>query len=300
MGDVALPHAVIAGNRLHYIDKGNGPALLLVHGLGATHADWQNQIDFYARLFRVIAPDLRGHGASEGERPYSIDRLAMDLSQLMDELKLGPFFLIGHSMGGAVAMQLTLFKPERVKKLILADTLPSFIPNSFKKRLMLWSRILIMKLFGPAALTKRMARQLFPKPEQEALRALVILHNSHTPKEVYLDLIRSLSRWSVADRLNWLSVPTFVVAGEHDYFPPQEAQAFAESLPDGRCRIFDGASHHLPLEKPEDFNRITMEFLMPGSHISSSKGDAALNWLRIDTAAQKTIDVQSLLKKPSR
>lgn len=294
----SLPYADLNGARLRYLDKGNGPPLLLILGLGATHADWQKQIDFFARVFRVIAPDLRGHGDSEGEGPFNVDRLATDLSLLMDILKVGPFFVMGHSMGGAVAMQLALFKPERVRKLVLADTLPSFIPNSFRKRWMGWSRFFIMRFMGPEALAKRTAKKLFPKPNQESLRELVIMQNNRTPKPVYLALLRSLSRWSVVDRLTWLVMPTFVIAGENDYFPPAEAQIFADSLPDGRCRIIEGARHHLPLEKPDDFNRITMDFLMPGSHIASTKGDASLNWLRIDTATQKKIDVQALLKKP--
>lgn len=294
----ALPYVDLNGVRLRYLDKGNGPPLMLIHGLGATHADFQKQIDFFARVFRVIAPDLRGHGDSEGGGPFTVDRLATDCAQLLDELKVGSFFLVGHSMGGAVAMQLALFKPERVKKLVLADTLPSFRPKTFKKRLLLWSRLLVMKLLGPEALARRTARQMFPKPEHEPLRELLIRRNNRTPKEAYLALLMALSRWSVSDRLTWLQMPTFVVAGENDYFPAEEAQAFAEKLPDGRCRIIEGARHHLPLEKPDDFNRITMEFLMPGSHIAASKGEAGLNWLRIDTAAQKKIDVEALLRKP--
>ena len=298
MDAAALPYADLNSARLRYLDKGSGPTLLLIHGLGATHADWQKQIDFFARVFRVIAPDLRGHGDSEGEGPFNVDRLATDLSLLMDILKVGSFFVIGHSMGGAVAMQLALFKPERVKKLVLADTLPSFVPNTFRKRMLLWTRLFIMRFMGPEALAKRTAIQMFPKKDQESLRELLILQNNRTPTPVYLALLRALSKWTVVDRLSWLNMPTFVVAGEIDYFPPEEAQSFADSLPDGRCRIIQGARHHLPLEKPEDFNRITMDFLMPGSHIAATKGDAGLNWLRIDTAAQKKIDVQALLKKP--
>ena len=297
MDTVALPYVDIGGARLRYLDKGHGPALLLIHGLGATHADWQKQIDFFARVFRVIAPDLRGHGDSEGEGPFNVDRFATDLSQLLDELKIGSFFVIGHSMGGAIAMQLTLFKPERVQKMVLANTLPSFVPNNFSKRLLLWSRLLIMRFLGPEALAKRTAKQLFPKPEQEPLRELTMLRNNRTPKPVYVALLKVLAKWSVVDRLSWMTLPVFVVAGEHDYFSPDEAQMFADSLPNGHCRIFEDARHHLPLEKAEDFNRITMDFLMPGSHIATNKGDAALNWLRIDPAVNKKIDVDSLLKK---
>lgn len=286
------------GARLRYLDKGSGPILLLIHGLGASHTDWQKQIDFFARVFRVIVPDLRGHGDSDAEGPFNVERFALDCSCLLDELKVGSFFLVGHSMGGAVAMQLALFKPDRVTKLVLADTLPSFKADTSRKQLLLWTRLLIMHLLGAKALARRTAQQMFPKPEQAELRELIIQRSPHTSKATYLALLKSLARWSVADRLNWLVMPVFVVAGEHDYFPPEEAQSFADRLPDGHCRIIEGAHHHLPLEMPEDFNRITLQFLMPGSQIATSKADAGLNWLRMDPAAQKRIDLEALLKKP--
>jgi len=294
----SIPYADVNGARIRYIDKGSGPPLLLIHGLGAHHDDWQKQISFFARVFRVIAPDLRGHGDSEGGAPFHIDQFTSDVSQLLDTLKIGALFVVGHSMGGCVAMQLGLSKADRVKKLVLADTLPSFVPDSFQKRLMYWSRVWLMRVRGPDALAERMAKAMFPLPEQEPLRELVMLRQRRTPKAVYLALLKSLSRWSVADRLAWLTMPVLVVAGEHDYFPPDEAQGFADRLPDGRCRIIEGGHHHLPLEKPEEFNRMVMDFLMPGSHIAASKGDTSLNWLRVDTAAQKKIDVQALLRRP--
>lgn len=296
MNAVSLSYADVNGVRIRYLDKGNGPLLLLIHGLGATHADWQKQIDFFARVFRVIAPDLRGHGDSQGQGPFNIDRLATDLSLLLDHLQIGPLFVMGHSMGGAVAMQLALFKPERVKKLVLADTLPSFVPNTWHKHLLLWTRRIALRLYGTEVMARRMAQQQFPKPEQESLREMMVVHSLLTTKSVYLALLKALSKWTVADRLNWFVMPVFVVAGDNDYFPPEEAQLFADSLPDGRCRIVEGANHYLPLDKPEDFNRITMEFLMPGSAIAAGKGEAALNWLRIDTAAQQKIDLQTLIK----
>lgn len=293
-----LPFVELNGARLHYLDKGSGPTLLLIHGLGASHTDWQKQIDFFARVFRVIAPDLRGHGESAAVGPFNVERFALDCSYLLDELKIGTFFLVGHSMGGAVAMQLALFKPDRITKLVLADTLPSFKTDTSRRQLLLWTRLLIMYLLGPEALTRRSAWQMFPKPEQGALRELIIQRSPCTSKSTYLALLKSLSKWSVADRLNWLVMPVFVAAGEHDYFPSEEAQSFADRLPDGHCRIIEGAHHHLPLEIPEDFNRITLQFLMPGSHIGAYKGDAGLNWLRMDPAAQKRIDLEALLKRP--
>lgn len=294
----ALAVFELNGAHLRYLDKGSGPVLLLIHGLGASHTDWQKQVDFFARVFRVIAPDLRGHGESDAKGPFSVVRFALDCSYLLDELKVGSFFLVGHSMGGAVAMQLALFKPDRVTKLVLADTLPSFMVDTLRKRLLLWTRRLTMHLLGPKVLAQRAAQRMFPKPEQSALREIITQRTPLISKATYLALLRSLAKWSVADRLNWLVMPVFVVAGEHDYFPPEEAQAFADRLPDAHCRIIEGAHHHLPLEMPEDFNRITLQFLMPGSQMATAKGDTGLNWLRMDPAAQKRIDLEALLKKP--
>lgn len=292
-----LPYADVNGVRIRYVEKGSGPPLVLLHGLGATHDDWQKQIDFFARVFRVVAPDFRGHGGSEGGGPFTVEQITSDVSQLLDALKIGSLFVVGHSMGGAVAMQLALYKPDRVKKLVLSNTLPSFVPDTFEKRLMLWTRAIMMRFLGPEALAKRMALKMFPHPEQEPLRELLVERQRRTPKAVYLALLRTLSRWSVADRLSWFTMPAFVLAGEQDYFPPDAAQNFADRLPNGICRIVEGGTHHLPLGKPEEFNRLVMDFLMPGSHIAATKGDASLNWLRIDTAAQKKIDLGSLMRR---
>ena len=298
MDSASLPYCDVNEARLRYVERGNGPPLLLVHGLGATHEDWERQIDFFARVFRVIAPDLRGHGATECDGPYTVDRMAADLSQLMEQLKVGPFFVIGHSMGGAVAMQLALFKPERVQKLLLANTLPSFRPDSWRKQTLLFVRTSVMRWKGPAALAAKLAQQAFPEPDQAELRRAVAERHGRMRKSTYLALLAQLSRWSVADKLSWLTIPVLVMASEFDHFDTAEAIAFAETLPDGQCRIVEGAHHQLPLERPDDFNRLAMQFLMPG-HDVGHRGDGRLNWLRMDPSAQKKIDVQALLKTQS-
>lgn len=289
--------ALVNGARIAYIERGQGPALLFVHGLGASKADFDKQVDYFSRIFRVIAPDLRGHGSSDAIAPYSIERFATDMLALMEQLSPGNFAVVGHSMGGAVAMQMALYKPERIYKLVLADTLPSFVPNSFQKRAMVWGRILMMHLFGPKALSKRVAANMFPNKDQEPLRKLVAERNGNTRKSVYLSLIGTLTKWSVSDKLLWMTMPTLVLAGEHDYFQPSEAEVFAENLPNGKCRIFSASHHHLPLERPDEFNRNVMEFLIPGASVSTLRGDGNLDWLKVDTLAVPKIDVKALMPK---
>ncbi len=289
--------AMVNGARIAYIELGQGPALLFVHGLGATKADFDKQVDYFSRIFRVIAVDLRGHGASDAMGPYSIERFATDCLGLMEQLTPNNFALVGHSMGGAVAMQMALYKPEKIYKLVLADTLPSFVPDNFQKWLMVWSRILMMQLFGPKMLSRQVAARMFPNKDQKPLRDLVAERNGNTRKTVYLSMLGSITRWSVTDKLLWLRMPTLVLAGEHDYFQPSEAEVFAENLPDGRCRIFTSAHHHLPLERPDEFNRNVMEFLVPGASASTLRGDGNLDWLKVDTLAVPKIDVKALMPK---
>ena len=290
-------YLVVNGARLAYIEQGTGPALLMIHGLGATKADFDRQVDYFARIFRVIAVDLRGHGESDAQPPYSIERFATDCLGLMEQLCNGNFFLIGHSMGGAVAQQMALYKPERVSRLVLADTLPSFIPNTFNKKLLVIYRQVMMHVLGPKALSKRVAARMFPNKDQQALRDLVAARNGGTRKSVYLAMLGSITKWQVADKAVYFRMPTLVLAGEHDYFNPLEAQVFAESLPDARYRIFDAAHHHLPLERPDEFNRTVMEFLVPGASASTLRGDGTLDWLKVDTLANRQIDVKALLPK---
>ena len=291
-------YALINGARLYYADQGQGPPLLLVHGLGASHADWEKQIAHFSRIFRVIAPDLRGHGESDALGPYSVERFATDLLQLVDQLGLGGFALVGHSMGGAVAMQMAMLKSDRVVKLVLSNTLPSFRPQTFAQKRQLWLRLWIARLFGNARLSRITAKRMFPQPDQVEVREAVAARNARANRQVYLETLRALSGWSIQDKLQWLRMPTLVLASEHDYFPAEQAQSFAEALPDGRYRLFEGAHHGLPMELADDFSRVVMEFLTPGSGQSSAKGETGLNWLRVDTQAMPKIDVRDLLRKP--
>ncbi|MDP3859648.1 MAG: alpha/beta hydrolase [Stagnimonas sp.] len=290
-------YALVNGARLRYVDQGQGPPLLLIHGLGASHADWDQQIAALSRIFRVIAPDLRGHGDSDAQGPYSVERFATDLFQLVEQLGLGAHALIGHSMGGAVAMQMAILRPERIVKLVLCNTLPSFRPRTLAQKQQLWLRLWVARLLGNARLSRITAKRMFPNPDQQVLREAVAERNGRTDSAVYLESLRALSRWSVQDKLQWLRMPSLVLASEHDYFPASEAQTFAEALPDGRYRMFEGAHHGLPMERPDEFNRTVLDFLMPGAGTAGGKGETALNWLRVDTQAVPKIDVKDLLKK---
>lgn len=251
----------VNGLRLYFHSAGQGEPLLLLHGLGSSSRDWENQIPEFAKHYRVIAPDFRGFGGSARAGDYSVEHFAADVWGLLARLGISRFHLLGYSMGGAVALQMALDRPERVRKLVLSNCLPSFRPDTWGKRLLLWSRLLLMSLFGPRRLSQSVAQKLFPHPDQAALRAKVARRNARNDKGVYLQTIRALVRWSVRERLGELKHPVLLLAAQHDYFSRPDLDDFVTALPDARLTVFPGTRHGLPLEAPRDYNRAVLEFL---------------------------------------
>lgn len=256
-----MPYAELPGARLYYEEAGAGPPLVLLHGIGASRTDWEYNVPAFARQYRVITPDLRGFGQSERSGNYSVGTFAGDIWALLDQLQVGRFNLIGHSMGGAVALQMAVDRPERIERLVAADTLPSFQTNTFGKRILFAYRYLMMGVLGPQRLSSAVAAKLFPGPHQQALRDRATAGGMANDRTVYLETLRQLLGWSVLEQLGRLTMPVLVLAAEHDYFPVQDAEAFTRALRNARLEIFAGMHHALPLETPEAFNVAVLRFL---------------------------------------
>ncbi|MDB5987923.1 MAG: alpha/beta fold hydrolase [Nevskia sp.] len=258
-----MAYAEVNGVDLYYDDIGSGVAVVMLHGLGASHEDWESQRTPFSRAFRVIAPDLRGFGASGRVGEYTIAQFADDVWALLEQLKVKRFHLIGHSMGGAVALQMAIDRPERIRRLVLADTLPSFETNTLGKRMLFAYRYAMMGVFGPQRLTKAVARKLFPGSDREQvrLRERAVRRGNVNDRTVYLETIRNLLGWKISDQLQLLTMPSLVIAAEYDYFPVSDAEAFAAALPNAALKVFAGAHHAVPLEIPQAFNTVVIDFL---------------------------------------
>ncbi|MES0874204.1 alpha/beta fold hydrolase [Sinimarinibacterium thermocellulolyticum] len=247
---------------LHYAEAGCGSPLLLLHGLGGSHFDWEHQIPFFARRYRVLAPDLRGFGASpRGRRGLGVPEHASDVAAFLDALGVARCRLIGHSMGGAVAQQFTLDHPDRVERLVIANSAPSFRPRSLRHHIEFFYRFAVMGLLGPERLARIGAQRSFPAPEQAAQRARAIARGARNSRRNYLAALRALAAWSVIERLGELRLPVLVAASEHDYFGHDQTVMFAHALPRARLHVFKGAHHGLPSEQPQAFNAVVERFL---------------------------------------
>lgn len=256
-----MPHAEVDGIQLYYEEAGSGTPLVLLHGLGASIEDWEYQIPEFSRLYRVIAMDLRGfYRSPRGTGPLSIARFATDVWDLLRQLRVDRFHLIGHSMGGAIALQLAINHPGAVMKMVIANSVPSFQPQTIKQHFEVLYRRIMMRLLGPVRLAQVGAQRMYPGEHQQLLREKSIERGSRNGAS-YLESLNALTHWSVLNRLPELRMPVLVIAAEFDYFSREDMLQFAHALPKGRFHLFPGTHHGLPLEAPDRFNPAVLKFL---------------------------------------
>ncbi len=256
-----MPTISIDGCRCHYTEAGSGPALLLIHGLGASQADWFTQVPALSAQFRCIAPDLVGHGGSDPNGEYGIFAQARRLLRLLDVMGVDQCNVLGHSMGGAVAQSMALLAPERVRALVICNSTAGFRPVTPKKMLEAVARIGLVGVLGVQPLASLIAFRLFPHDDQQDLRKTMRDHFAQGSRPVYLRSLMALGRWSIWGRLPRIQARTLIVAAEHDYFPLHETQRMVAGIPGARLKVFDGSRHGTPMDRADAFNALVIDFL---------------------------------------
>ena len=253
---------------IHYIENnpsGQRPVILL-HGLGANGSSWQLQVPALVDVgFRVIAPDARGFGQSTyPDGKTSIHEMAEDMVTLLGSLQIGQTDVVGISMGGTIALQLALDHPELVRKLVLVNTFAHLRPDSLSGWFYFALRLGLIQILGLRAQAQVVSKRLFPKPEQEELRQLLIIQIMQADPQGYRAAMRALWSFNVTDRLGSLNIPTLVITGDADTTVPLRVQRrLAESIPNARQVLIPQAGHAVTVEKPTEFNRALMLFLYP-------------------------------------
>lgn len=269
--------ASVNGHRIAYLDEGQGPPLILLHGYGGSMWQWEYQQPLTAQ-FRVITPDLIGSGLSDKpDIDYRPEELIESVRGLMDELGLQTATLIGNSMGGGVAIGMALTHPERVHRLVLIDGLPDHVRERLVSPLMQRA----INTHVPAWLA-RFGASLFGSRTMEAvLNEVVYDHSLLTPLVLdrsnrnrqradmigpLLSLRDNLPLWEqqYAPRLTEIPQSTLILWGEHDrLFPPQVGRDLHAIVPQSRLIIIPEAGHIPQWEQPQAVNRHIREFLQP-------------------------------------
>ncbi len=253
------------GLRMAYLDPNpeGAPAVLLLHGLGATGASWEMQFPALIQAgMRPVAPDLRGFGQSSYPGSWTMEEVVRDLTALLDHLGLDRVHVVGISMGGAVALAFGYMHPERTRSLVLVNTFARLRPRRLRYYPYFLLRFLLVHLMGLDAQARLVAKRLFPRPEQEELRQALLAQIAQAHPRAYRAAMRALVRFDFRSRLSEIPLPALVVTGGQDTtVPPQLQEELAKGLPHARQVVFPEAGHGLIVEDPEGFNRVLVAFL---------------------------------------
>jgi len=261
--------ALVHGRAVAYLQAGSGPVLLLVHGMAGSCENWRAVVEPLARAHTVIAPDLPGHGSSEpGGGDYSLGSLASGLRDLLLALGHDRATVVGHSLGGGIAMQFTYQFPELVERLVLVSSggLGPDVSFVLRAAALPGADLFIAATAGVGAQVGSVlgrglgALGLRPSADvAEVARGYASLAESER-RAAFLATLRSVvgtggQRIAAGDRLYLAeALPIQIVWGSRDpIIPASHGEAAHETLPGSRLEIFEGVGHLPQVEEPARF-----------------------------------------------
>jgi 3-oxoadipate enol-lactonase len=246
---------------IHYLARGRGEPLLLIHGLGCSGADWAFQVAALEHRFRVIVPDLPGSGHSAPPRSeYTIAGFAGALWKLMDHLGIAKTNIVGFSLGGAVALEMATSRPACVPRLGLINSLATYQPRDLRKWLETYVAATLVRMIGMPRAAVLMAGRLFPEPWQRAMREHAARALGSVPANSYLGTGLALARWAILDRLDKLQSRVLLIAAENDFTPLAEKQELAKKL-NAELVVVRGSRHGTPFDSVRVTNDSLLAFL---------------------------------------
>ena len=265
------------GRRISYLTAGEGPVLLLIHGIASDSRAWRAVLPLLARRARIIAPDLPGHGASaKAPGDYSLGSLASSLRDLLVKLGHERATLVGHSLGGGVAMQFAYMFAERTERLVLVSSggLGRSLNPLLRAAALPGSELVIAATIGPitalgrvgVAAVQRLGLRFTPDLG-EVGRGFATLAD-RDGRAAFLDTLRSVVNFSgqrvdASDRLYLAAeMPTLLLWGERDpIIPIGHGHRAQERMPGSRLVTFADSGHFPQIDDPHRFAAAVLEFL---------------------------------------
>ncbi|HSP97972.1 MAG TPA: alpha/beta hydrolase [Candidatus Dormibacteraeota bacterium] len=267
------------GHRVSYRAAGSGPLLVLIHGIAGSAATWEEVVPGLAEHFTVVAPDLLGHGHSAKPRTdYSLGAYASAIRDLLGALGYERGTILGHSLGGGVAMQFAYQFPERCERLVLVSSgglgaelhlllRAAALPGAEWVLPLLCSRGLRDAVDGVASFLGRVAGLRAGPDLDEIWRSFVSLSNPDA-RQAFVHTVRTVidihgQRVSATDRLYLAAaVPTMIVWGEHDpLIPVAHAHSAHQTIQGSRLEIFQRAGHFPYRDNPQRFMNVLIDFI---------------------------------------
>ncbi len=243
---------------LYYEVYGEGEPIIFSHGWMDDCSVWKSQIEFFAKKYKVIVYDHRGHGKSDKpEKDYSIQTLSNDLYSLIQKLNFEKITIIGHSMGGMTTMVFALDHPDKVSKLVLVGTTAKM---SFSMRAQIW---IMMNIFPYRSFAQGAIDTKYYEPSEQVIKEAMD-RALRTPKyaayECYLEFTKN---YDIRDRVSKIKVPTLIIVGDKDKVAPVEmSQYLNREIEGSKLHIMPNSKHMPMIDKVKELNEITDKFIM--------------------------------------
>jgi len=269
---------MLNGHEFSYLDSGEGPAVLFIHGLAGSHRNWARLVDRLNHDHRVLVPDLFGHGVSAKPMgDYSPGAHAATLRDLLDLLGIDRVTLVGHSFGGGIAMQFCYLFPERVDRLVLVasgglgrDVSPLLRTATLPGAEWVLPLLASGWVRGHVEALARRVGQMGWRPTPDVRQAwygFTSLSDADT-RRAFLAMTRSVidlggQTVTVLRHLPMtVEMPTLVVWGTRDRMvPTRHATTAQQAIPGSRVELFEGAGHFPHLDEPDRFADLLDDFI---------------------------------------
>ncbi|KWW21128.1 hypothetical protein AS888_16090 [Peribacillus simplex] len=250
---------------IHYLESGDGKALVILHGLGNNSQSWKQQLSQLKEDFRVIAWDAPGYGESSDpeEEFQDFSQFADVLKEFLESLGLPSVYLLGHSMGSAIALDFTSRFPKMVEALIIADaTRGAAGVSSEENKRKLQNRLHSINTLRPEELARKRVKALLSSNASSGVVKEAERIMSQVRPAGYRSVSYALSNVNQMELLSSISVPTLVICGELDLVTPvSESKVFHELIPHSELAIVPNTGHLCYQEDPVTFNEIVTDFL---------------------------------------
>ena len=267
----ALRYAVNGEVRLAYEIEGDGPPLLLVHGLAYCRLGWGPAASLLAERFRVVRFDNRGVGDSDAPQgPYSVGVLAADALAVLDAAGVERASVVGVSLGGLVAQQLAASQPERVDRLVLVGSTPGGLGSHGPPHASLLLLTQAPALQHDELLRRLVTNAVSPRTlaeRPELVEEILAYQRLRGPRlGAWLSQAAAGAWFGIVGRAGSISAPTLVLHGGADsVMDPHNGELLARGIPDAELVVFEDAGHLLFWEEPERFAAAVGEFCGPAA-----------------------------------
>lgn len=277
-----MPYVTVrTGIKIYYERVGKGLPLLLIMGTGLDHTCWVPQIEAYQDVFECICFDNRGTGKTDApEGPLTTRLMAEDASALADALEVERAHVSGLSLGSCIAQELALMRPQLVQTLQLHGTwgrAHGYAARKFDAQIRLLDQLDLDSFYQVNVLWFITPEYMHRYPDRVTAQINSIVRAA-PPRAVLKEQYRADLDHDTLERLPRIQAPTLVTVGSFDVaVPPMYGREVAEAIPNAEFVIFEGGGHLHNIENPEEFNRVTLDFLRRHTEWQSSGAGCQLS-----------------------